>query len=268
MSKIEVITSVAEMRVQIQRIIKEANECLYIISPYIKFDNEMKILLKSMGDSDGVNIRFVYRKNQEKKNLAEIKASLDEMPHIPKCLVKDLHAKCYLNEKMALVTSLNLYDYSMKDNVEMGIFVDADKGFLGLAGNVVAENLYKNIRVKAEGIIKLSEPADSPAASEVAVQGRKMPSKKRVASKGTPRVSAVPAKGRCIRCGVEIVANPDRPFCAKDFRIWNRYKYEDYEENHCHLCGGKDWETTRANPVCLSCYQQHKKYVDAALASS
>ena len=264
MSKIEVITSVAEMRVQIQRIIKEANECLYIISPYIKFDNEMKILLKSMGDSDGVNICFVYRKNQEKKNLAEIKASLDEMPHIPKCFVKDLHAKCYLNEKMALVTSLNLYNYSMMDNVEMGIFVDTDKGFFGPGAS---EILYKNIREKAEGIIKLSEPADSPAASEVAVQGRKMPSKKRVASKETPQVSTVPAKGHCIRCDEEIVANPGRPFCDKDFRSWNRYKKEGYPENHCHLCG-KEWETTRATPVCRSCYQQHKKYVDAALASS
>ena len=58
MSKIEVITSVSVMRVRIQEIIEKASECLYIISPYIKFDNEMKMLLKSKGDSDGVDIRF------------------------------------------------------------------------------------------------------------------------------------------------------------------------------------------------------------------
>ena len=266
MSKIEVITSVTDMRSQIQRIIREASECLYIISPYIKFDNEMKILLKSMDDSDDINICFVYRKDQKQANLAEIKASLDEMPHIPKRFVKDLHAKCYLNEKMALVTSLNLYDYSMKDNVEMGIFVDTDKGFLGIQGNPVHENLYKEIREKAEGIIKLSESVDSPAASKVAVQGRKTASKKRVASKETRRVSTVAAKGHCIRCGEEIKADPSRPFCDKDFRSWNIYKKEEYKEKHCHLCG-KDWETSQARPVCRSCYQEHKKFVDAALAS-
>ena len=259
MSKIEVITSVSVMRVRIQEIIEKANECLYIISPYVKVDNEMKMLLEGKRHSDALNISFVYGK---KKSLEpETKAFLDTMPHITKYFLKDLHAKCYLNEKMALVTSLNLYDYSMRDNVEMGIFVDADKGFLGLAGNVVAENLYKNIRVKAEDII------NSPAASEVAVQGGKTPSKKRVASKETPRISRVPAKGHCIRCGEEITADPSRPFCDKDFRSWNRYKNEEYPENNCHLCG-KDSETTRATPVCRSCYQKHEKFVDDALASS
>lgn len=261
MSKIEVVTSVTDMRSQIQRIIREANECLYIISPYIKFDNEMKMLLASKGDSDGVEICFVYRKNQKKKDLAELKATLGEMPHIPKRFVKDLHAKCYLNEKMALVTSLNLYNYSMIDNVEMGIFVEPDQGFF--AG---PSPLYNDIREKAERIIKLSEPADSPAASEVAVRDGKTPSKKRVASKKTPEVSAVPARGYCIRCGEEIAIGPDIPFCAKDLRIWNMWKDEEYREKHCHLCG-KDWETTRARPVCQPCYQQHTDFVKAALAN-
>ena len=247
------------MRVRIEKIIEKANEYLYIISPYVKFSNEMKMLLERKRYSNGVDIRFVYGK---KKSLEpETKAFLDAMPHITKYFLKDLHAKCYLNEKMALVTSLNLYDYSMMDNVEMGIFVDADKGLLGIRGNVVAENLYKNIRVKAEDRI------NSPAASEVAVQGGKMPSKKRVASKETPRVSTVPAKGHCIRCGEELAADPGNPLCDKDLRIWNMYKNEEHPENHCHLCG-KDWKTTRAKPVCRSCYQKHTKFVDAALAVS
>ena len=36
---------------------------------------------------------------------------------------ENLHAKCYLNENEALVTSMNLYEFSQQNNDEMGILV-------------------------------------------------------------------------------------------------------------------------------------------------
>jgi phosphatidylserine/phosphatidylglycerophosphate/cardiolipin synthase-like enzyme len=43
--------------------------------------------------------------------------------------VTNLHAKCYLNETTAIVTSMNLYEFSQQNNDEMGILVtwDADR---------------------------------------------------------------------------------------------------------------------------------------------
>ena len=179
---IEVITSVSEMRGRIERIIREANECLYIISPYVKVDdNEMKRLLESKRSSDDVDIRFVYRKDQD--NLESIKAFLDGMFHIRKYSLNNLHAKCYLNERMALVTSLNLN--SRKDNVEMGIFVEPDQDFWvrykrradgGQDAGVESDQdywvrytldpVYKQIKTKANEIIARSEPVVSSRAGK------------------------------------------------------------------------------------------------------
>lgn len=36
-------------------------------------------------------------------------------------LCKNLHAKCYLNENEAIITSMNLYEFSQMNNNEMGI---------------------------------------------------------------------------------------------------------------------------------------------------
>ena len=36
----------------------------------------------------------------------------------------NLHAKCYLNEDSAIVTSMNLYQHSQENNWEMGIKID------------------------------------------------------------------------------------------------------------------------------------------------
>ena len=37
---------------------------------------------------------------------------------------ENLHAKCYLNETAAIITSMNLYEFSQVNNNEMGILVD------------------------------------------------------------------------------------------------------------------------------------------------
>ena len=37
--------------------------------------------------------------------------------------VPTLHAKCYINEHEAILTSLNLYEFSRQNNEEMGIYV-------------------------------------------------------------------------------------------------------------------------------------------------
>jgi phosphatidylserine/phosphatidylglycerophosphate/cardiolipin synthase-like enzyme len=37
---------------------------------------------------------------------------------------QDLHAKCYLNDDKMIITSLNLYEFSMNNNKEMGVLID------------------------------------------------------------------------------------------------------------------------------------------------
>jgi phosphatidylserine/phosphatidylglycerophosphate/cardiolipin synthase-like enzyme len=40
---------------------------------------------------------------------------------------KNLHAKCYINENKAIISSMNLYDYSQTTNVEMGFLITKEK---------------------------------------------------------------------------------------------------------------------------------------------
>lgn len=61
-----------------------------------------------------------------------------------------------------------------------------------------------------------------------------------------------PGDGYCIRCGVAIPANPEKPHCDRCYTIWNRYKNAAYEERYCHMCG-IEHTTTLPKPLCVAC---------------
>jgi phosphatidylserine/phosphatidylglycerophosphate/cardiolipin synthase-like enzyme len=60
---------------------------------------------------------------------------------------KDLHAKCYLNENEAILTSMNLYEFSQVNNNEMGIHID----------KATDPDLYKDIYEEAQRLIRISD---------------------------------------------------------------------------------------------------------------
>ena len=99
------------------KVVKEATEQLVLISAYINLDDETKTLLENT--RRGTPVHVIHGKtelNPDEKaffNKLGIKVSFRE----------GLHAKCYLNQKEALVTSMNLYRYSQENNDEMGILV-------------------------------------------------------------------------------------------------------------------------------------------------
>lgn len=72
---------------------------------------------------------------------------LQSMPGIKLLFHKDLHAKCYFNEKEAIITSMNLYMFSQQNNVEMGIYISKEKD----------EELYKQVATEVDRIKRGSE---------------------------------------------------------------------------------------------------------------
>ena len=104
----------------LRTIIEDAEKELVLISPYIKADEETKDLLKDTKRSTRINV--VYGKREL---LKEEERFLNDLS-ITSTFRENLHAKCYLNEKQALLTSMNLYEFSMENNDEMGILVDKD----------------------------------------------------------------------------------------------------------------------------------------------
>ena len=105
----------------LDRIISEAEKELVLISPYIKADNETKDILKNQKRSTKIHV--IYGKTRLKP--AE-KSFFNDISIEPSFL-ENLHAKCYLNEKDALLTSMNLYEFSQEHNDEMGILVSVRK---------------------------------------------------------------------------------------------------------------------------------------------
>ena len=253
---------------RLEDIIKNADEELILISPFIKIDKHTKELLEK---KDGIEIHVVYGKKKELHR--EESRWLEKTDSIRMSFHKDLHAKCYLNESQAILTSMNLYDFSEENNIEMGISVSREED----------RQLYDEIRKEAVGIIDRSEKIRRPGWTRMAAKtviggikeltkepsspGRQPGTPKRAAAprRKQPRPSnspgrqpETPKRGFCIRCKADdLPANPDRPYCNRCYASWRRYENKDYEEKYCHTCGN-EYASTLLKPVCFACYKKYK----------
>ena len=235
----------------IDQIIKNAEEKLWIISPYLKIDRHFKELLEETDeDRRKVDIRVIYGKKelrQEEKNWLAGRRSF-------KIYFREhLHAKCYLNEKEVLLTSMNLYDYSQDNNDEMGVLVS----------RVNDSTLFDEILRESQSILKKSkEIREMVATSSPSTEPPPQP--KRKSRRGTERAIAETARnGFCIRCNASVPLNPVQPYCGSCFGSWNRFQNPNYEEKYCHACGS-DMATTMNKPVCLPCYRKYRYVLEFA----
>ena len=109
---------------ELTQLIKKSDEKLYLLSPYLQIAPPLKDLIKER-DSRKIDIRFVYGK-VDKLNQEDM-SFLQELTSVKISFCDNMHAKCYLNENTAIVTSMNLYQYSQQNNREMGIKIEKEK---------------------------------------------------------------------------------------------------------------------------------------------
>lgn len=127
----------------LEEMIKEASDCLILISPFLKLNDRMKELLADKNRLK-IDVRIVYGKSELQPQEIDW---LRGLTYIRTSFCKNLHAKCYMNENMCIVTSLNLYEFSQVNNNEMGILIQrADDG-----------QLYKDAYEEAQRIIRISD---------------------------------------------------------------------------------------------------------------
>ena len=91
-----------------------------------------------------IDVRIVYGKSELQPE--EI-GWLKELTYIRTSFCKNLHAKCYMNEELCIIASLNLYEFSQVNNNEMGVLIRR-------ADDV---ELYKDTYEEAQRIIRISE---------------------------------------------------------------------------------------------------------------
>ena len=126
----------------IEEIIINAKQKLVIISPYLKLTDNLFERLKEKDDED-IEIILVYGKSELNK---QEKQKLYSLAHLSIHYYKNLHAKCYYNENKLLITSMNLYEFSEKNNREMGILIDKEND----------SRIYNDAEQESESIIKAS----------------------------------------------------------------------------------------------------------------
>jgi phosphatidylserine/phosphatidylglycerophosphate/cardiolipin synthase-like enzyme len=219
---------------QIEKIIIEAKTNLVLVSPYLQLSKTFYERLKDASNKK-VPIKIIYGKDELKPNE---KNSLAELKGVELFFFENLHAKCYFNESAMVITSMNMYEFSEKNNREMGVLIEKYKD----------QELYEKALNETNSIIQSSEQitlnkSTRPLSKDVKkpIEGKQLKSNKII-------------RGYCIRCETRIDFDPHRPFCGDCYSTWAKYNDPDYEENVCHRCGEYE-ETSMRKPLCYDCYQ-------------
>lgn len=127
----------------LEELIKDAKDRLILISPFLKLNDRIKELLSDKNRLK-IDVRIVYGKSELQPEEIEW---LNELSYIRTSFCKNLHAKCYMNEELCIVTSLNLYEFSQVNNNEMGVLFRRSED----------SELYKEAYEEAQRIIRISE---------------------------------------------------------------------------------------------------------------
>lgn len=147
-----------EISSKIMTLIKEANRELIIVSPYIQilYWTKMRKCLADAVDRK-INITF-FTRDEERNNNSENYNFVRDIG-INLILVKNLHAKVYLNENYGIVTSQNLYFYSDVNSIEVGYLTERTREKKELVdfvnkyiGNIEARNNITFLEKKSEQV--------------------------------------------------------------------------------------------------------------------
>lgn len=243
----KLLATTAEITAAIQRLINESKgEKLILITPYLRIARQFKGDIKDQ-ENFKTKISVIVRAD-ESHDPADINFLQQELNTVDLYTHQNLHAKCYLNHKSAIITSMNLYEYSQLNNTELGILVEqADDPKLYDEINETAKKIVRNSTEFGFEIKKVEKSKTEEQKIE------KSPKKEQPKSKGKE-----PEFGICIRCSEKIKFNPNKPLCDKCYPIWAKFGDTKYVEKYCHVCGKEDTKHERSyeKPICYSCYKK------------
>ncbi|MDR2944582.1 MAG: phospholipase D family protein [Methanosarcinales archaeon] len=263
-----VVLDTAHCSASLSHLIKSAEKEIILVSPYLQISPILLNLLRD-ASSRNVEIILVYRDDKpagkSSERLNEEKSKLDGI-NVKMLKLENLHAKCYLNESMAVLTSMNLYQHSQENNTELGLMV-IDRQNPEDPDSV----LYNNIREEVLTICRFAQQSQLLSANSTSVSKPKnqtvpksssSPSKSAASKKSSSSGGLIETvmdvifgtpKCYCIRCSAEIEDDINKPLCSKCYSSWARYQNDKFPEKYCFGCG-KPAETTYLRPLCDDCY--------------
>jgi len=241
-------------------IIKTAESELYIIAPYMKISQQTQNYLKN---TDKKNIQLTIISRSDAEIPSDTVTFLNELNHAKIKLCDNLHAKCFLNEKQGLITSMNLHEHSQTHNWEMGVnfFKSVDLDLYTEAKKEIGridDASKENSNVKPPSVKPASQQQYQQKTPQKVIHKPKEAPKKGVFTKMLD--SVLGEEAYCIRCGEQLDQyNIEKPLCDRCYPKWAQFKKLDYPETYCHACGQKKKNISYQKPVCYECFNQFYK---------
>lgn len=206
---------------EIEDLIKNADQRLILISPYLKISKDFRELLDYRNKKDKITT-VIFGKQE--LNPDEMKF-LQGLRFVILKYNEDLHAKCYLNDNKMIITSLNLYEFSMANNKEMGILIDKT--------DTNDTQLFDDALKEVDYIDQTSQRFEFGTV--------KPTNKKQQSGQGN---------GFCIRTGQPIPFDIEKPMSYDAFKRWDEFGDIDYPEKYCHFSGEpSNGETSMRQPI-------------------
>lgn len=229
-----------QISAELENLIKTAQDEITIVSPYLKVNHRLQSFIKDAGQRQ-IRFKLIYGKSELQPDEWNW---IKQLETVETGFVENLHAKCYLNETAAIVTSMNLYEFSQQNNDEMGILatVGADP------------ELYRDICSEVERLERGAEKKWSKGTEE----DKSSTSNRRGDRRSGATHQKTETAGFCIRCKSPIDFDPDKPLCGICYGSWVQFKNPTHPEKYCHDCG-KEAETTFAKPLRLSCFRAMRR---------
>lgn len=144
-----------EVTAKILSLIEDASNSLIIVSPYNAFINKDNIEWKKMikqfekAQSKGVNISYYARQGEHHKGLNAL--------NINPILIESLHAKLYINDSYAILSSMNLVYASDEQSIDFAIKTETVREY-----NEVLDYFNNFIKPKTEKQIKKIDLLEIP----------------------------------------------------------------------------------------------------------
>jgi hypothetical protein len=120
-------------------------------------------------------------------------------------------------------------------------------------------DLYESTRLEAQRILTISEEI-RVTVQKIFASNQDKTSYKNTQQNFQPGKIVDMQPGFCIRTGVSIPFNLDRPLSIEAFKKWNEFADHNYREKYCHFSGElSNGETTMSRPILAKYWKKASK---------
>jgi hypothetical protein len=240
-------------------------DCI-LVTPYVQLWDRAKDALERAINIRGVSVAAYIRKPDSEKDKEKVDQISREFKKlgIGLSVVPNLHAKIYAFDKSVIVSSMNLYDFSRTNSIELSVLIDDEALVAEVKGYINDHVIRKSEPLSAES--KKSDesynvqPAKPQIAAPAKTAGEKVFSSLSGLAAGLAKTIGDTLnrlggeQGTCIRCGASIKNDPYYPLCGDCYKKWAVFKNADYTERYCLACG-KASKTSYSKPYCYDCFR-------------